>query len=121
MDSQLGGLFDHPLEAVELDDRRDQRDAHRRGGRFQRLDRAEDHALAAGFHYFGEPGGVAVGDFESLAGFHAKDAREMAGLVAEQFGGAVADVVYEESSPCQVTIVRGRAEGANSNARWNIG
>jgi len=35
---------------------------------------------------FGEIGGVVVGDFVSLAGLHAEHARQMAGLLAVEFG-----------------------------------
>jgi hypothetical protein len=42
---------------------------------------------------------VVIGDFKALSGFDAQDAREMAGFLAREFGGALRDLVYKKSSP----------------------
>ena len=63
---------DDPLEPVELDQRRTERDHHGRRRRIDRLPHPENHPIAAGFRYFRQIDGAVVGDLELFSGFDAE-------------------------------------------------
>ena len=81
--AELGGLFDEPLEAIELDESGEERDVRegRDGG--DRLEDAERYARGGDGGDFGEIGLLVVGKLVALAGLGAKNAGEMAGVIAE--------------------------------------
>ena len=61
-------------------------------------------AFPAGLYDFREVSRVGIGDFITLAGFGAKDAREMARILAMEFGGAGVDRIDEKSSAGQTLL-----------------
>ncbi len=44
---------------------------------------------------------MVIGDFETLSGFDAQDAGEVASLVATQFRTSAVNRIYKESTSCQ--------------------
>jgi hypothetical protein len=101
MDAEFGGLFDNPLEAVELNQRGAESDDDGRGGRGDRFEDAEVNAVAARFQDLGEVCVLVIRNLEALPWFHAEDAGEMAGFFAAKLRGAIGDLIYKESSTGQ--------------------
>src|ERR1019366_3074286 len=105
LDAQFRGLLDGPLEAVELDQRSAQGDAHGQCGRIDRLNHAEDHPIATRLRNFGQVRLPAIGNLVALARFGAQHARQMPRIVAAQLRRAAMDGVHKEPSPGQETIL----------------
>jgi len=101
--AELGGFFDEPLEAIELDEGGVERDVRegRDGG--DRLENAESYARGGDGGDFGEISLLVVGKLEALAGLGAKDAGEMACVIAGELGAIGRDVIDEEATAGQKT------------------
>jgi len=101
--AKLGGFFDEPLEAVELDESGVQRDVRegRDGG--DRLEDAKSYAGCCDGGDFGEISAVVVGELEALARLGTKDAGEMAGVITGELGAIVRNVIDEEAAAGQKT------------------
>src|ERR1039457_2269935 len=110
--AQFGGFLDQPLETIELDEGGVERQAHGRRRRVQRFDDAEDHAFLFHGGDLGQIDASAVGDFVLLSGFGAQHAGEMAGILAAQLGGVIADAFDQEPAAGHVTMFARRRLGA---------
>src|SRR5512140_3382399 len=97
--AQLGGFFDNPLKAVELDEGGIQLEAGRRRRHGKLFERPENHAFLAGGLDLRQINVAVVGDFVALPGFHAQHAGEVTGLIALDLGLAVANLVYKKPPP----------------------
>ena len=99
-DAELGGLFDAPLEVIELEDGEQQVEGKARVG-FELFVEGEvdlgDGAGADGGD-FGAMDEAVGDDVEDLAGFGAEDAGEMVGLVAGEGGGAIGPGIGDEAA-----------------------
>jgi holliday junction DNA helicase RuvA len=102
--AQFGGLFDDPFEAVEFNNRSKQGDGDRGRGRGEGFENAKGDAFAARLRNFGQIGGVVIGDFVELSGFDAEHARQVAGLLAAEFGDSIAQVIYKEAPACHCLL-----------------
>ena len=100
LNAELGGFFDDPFEAIELDDGCQQGDGNHRFGHGNRFNDAKYYALAARLGDFGEIGGLVIGDLVLLAGLHAEDTGQMAGLLTVELGESVAQGVDKEAAAC---------------------
>ena len=101
MDTEFGGLFDDPLEAVEFDEAGAEGNGDRGKNGGEGFDHPKHHAFATSLGDFGQVSLLIIGDFEALSRFDAQDASEVASFVAAQFRGPAADRIHKESSPCQ--------------------
>jgi len=101
--AKLGGFFDEPLEAVELDESGVERDVRegRDGG--DGLENAKSYAGGGDVGDFGEISPLVVGKLEALAGLGTKDAGEMAGVITGELGAIGRDVIDEEAAAGQKT------------------
>ena len=101
--AELGGFFDEPLEAVELDESGVERDVRegRDGG--DGLENAKSYARGGDGGDFSEIGLLVVGKLEALAGLGTKDAGEMAGVITGKLGVIVRNVIDEEAAAGQKT------------------
>jgi Holliday junction DNA helicase RuvA len=105
-DAQFGGLLDGPFEAVEFDQRQIEGNLGRwRPGIEFFLDLKPDQ-IAPGTFHSGQPDAAVIGNFKCLPFLHAKDAGEVLCALAGDFGGAVANLIYEESPSCHVQCLR---------------
>jgi hypothetical protein len=90
--AELGGLFDGPLEVVELED--GEVEVKGEGGvGFELLVEAEGDFLGGDGEDLGAVQEAGGDDVEDLAGLGAEDAGEVGGLVAEECGGHGAGVL----------------------------
>src|ERR1019366_7259955 len=103
VDAQFGGLFHHPFEAVELDQAGAEGDGDRGQDGGEGFEDLEHYTFAACLGDFSQVSLLVIGDLKTLSGFDAQDAGEVARLVATQLGGAAANRVHKESTPCQTT------------------
>jgi len=101
--AELGGLFDEPLEAVELDERGVERNVWEWRGDWERLENAKSYAGGGDGADFGEVSLLVVGELEALAGLGAKDAGEVAGIIAGELGAVGVDAIDEEAAAGQKT------------------
>ena len=102
-DTEFGGLFDKPLEAIELDERGIEREFGLGRRRRKRLDNRKCDMASRDFGDFGEVGAVSVGDLVALTGLGAENAGEMAGVVAGELGAVIVNAVDEEAAAGQNT------------------
>ncbi len=95
--SELGGFFDRPFEAVELDDGEEQRDSQQRQQNREAFDKGEFDRVAPNFLRACQPHGLSVAQFVELARLCTQDARKVMGRFAVQNGGGVFKPLDKES------------------------
>ncbi len=96
-DAELGGFFDGPLEVIELEDGEEQVEGKGGIGLELFVEGEEDFLLGDGDD-FGAVEEAVSDDVVDLAGFGAKDAGEVEGLIAGEGGGVGGDLVGDEAA-----------------------
>src|SRR5579872_7013386 len=102
-DTELGGLFDEPLEAIKLKESGQKGDMS--GWTYGRdgFKNVEDGAVWPDRGDLGEPRLAMVRELVTLADFGPKHAHKMPGVVAGELGAITLHTFYEEAAACQKT------------------
>ena len=104
--AQLGRLFDHPFEMIELDQRRKQSDMRIRWSRRKFFDGSKHHLLLARGLDFGKVHTAVVGNLVTLARFDPKDAGQVLRVFACDLGVPVSNFLDKKSSPHSAILVQ---------------
>lgn len=102
--AEFGGLFDDPLETVEVDEGGVEVDFGAGAGFGERFEDGERDFVFAGGFDFGQIEAMVVGEFVNLAGGDAEDAGEVVGEVAFDAGAAETDLIDEEQAARHVEL-----------------